>query len=247
MRMLTARNVWEGVLPVIPANMVLTGANCVYQIANRQRIVLNNDSNILIRKAGVFCNFADGLVFAEPGQSMQIVIESYALPTPTLLTGSVGFTYNSKLLQGVGSLFVAEIQAPGVDILKLQPPFFTQNFNHPRYVQVDTVTNDLQLNMTDYAVFTSGAGAYEAYAYPPGLVVSSTNFILENVHTLNHMYEVNHFISPALYASLGNELVIVANVNPLRDVTFFTKSIDTTFAGDKVNFDVILEIEITGV
>lgn len=239
-RLLTAKNIYESVLPAIPADFTLTAANTREQILNVHQPIINGNSNLTIRKLGISSNFSDGLVFKEPGQRLTAVVNVYGAQAGTALTGNLSITAGSNVLTGIGTLFLAEL-APG-DII-LFDPVPAGIPSSPRWLRVLAVVNDLQATLYNYSSVTD---TNNGIVYP----INATNvYALEDISVLNQLYEVNHFIPSALSTVAGSEAIIICDINAaLRDgnVDFLTKSIDPTFSADKIHFDVLAEIEVTG-
>ena len=195
--------------------------------------LLNPDSNLIIHNIGLFCNFADGLVFKTPIPFiMQLRAETYnrdaVLP---LLTGVVSATAGEQKITGGGTtLFNAELAAGDVIVLNGMP------------IRIDSVTNDDEAITVEYIPLTVASEPFIQKLAVTGADNSETMF----VSTLNDMYPTTSFINPvALYASPSAFIFLRGLFKNDINMDFLTKSVDTAFDGDLVYWTVQADIEFT--
>lgn len=241
------RNLFEGnILP--PADFTLVGADCLRQITDLNYSAggggaaqqpINPETNLYIRNAGVFSNFADGLVFKNPWQRVDLEIRVRAYTRGGNLTGTLAAAMNSKTLTGAGTAFVAEV--PPGSMIEWEP-----NVGGPREVGiVNTVTDNTHLDLNNYPL-TNIANCSFRILTPVG---SGSRFYQQlSLPTLNQMFYVNHFVNLTNVTRDGILLDAILNHNAfsaVHDTVFLTKSISTDFDGDAIHFDGAVDVEFT--
>lgn len=241
-----ARNVYQGALAaVLPADLVIAAADWKPQLfVNKYSVIdpISINSNVFIKQAGIYCNFADGLVFKSFKDVIDIKVFGFIanpriLPAP--VTGNFVGSPASKTVTGTNF----NLLSPG-SIIKVGDYFYC----------IDTIAGGgLSSVLTDFPKITQGAGSTfeEWVALSPFFT-----FNLTDLRNLNCMYPVERFISPsnvvapASLAATSKLLLLVSGINALtgmdsHSVTFLTNTIDSTFASADVSFDVGLTIEYT--
>ncbi len=187
---------------------------------------------MIVHELGIFANFADGLVLKTPANRFNAFITVGGYSQGTALTGTVASTIGSKTITGVGSLFSAELTPGGV---------IEDDLNN-MYV-VDSITNDLSAELTDYALITRPAGTWY------GMSAGGSSTWQTDITQLNYMFRQERFNSNALFSAAGAQQigirVSVQNQDTASAVDFLTKTIDTQYNGDLVIFDAIVDVEFT--
>lgn len=231
-----ARNIAEETISP-PADLTIDGNNVDWkeQIANHFE-QFNGDENsvIIVREAGIFSNFADGLVFKNANESIDLFINARFVATWTSI-GNVTLTQGSKTMTGAG--FNANL-SPGDFILVAGG---ASNY----YAIVDSVTDDNNAELRDYA--------QASYGPIVGFVASSStlsSFQFRNIRVLNRMYSTEWYVNPILIAGDVQDIILSVQPNYANnlhhdDVVFHTDSISTDYDEAAVYFDGILKVEIT--
>lgn len=242
-RRLIAKNVLEQVMPVIPAPLQVANAGWKRVFARYKipatatdYLRMNVNSNINILSAGLFCNFADGLVLATPANRILLPIYAASYAAVATLTGTVTFTIGSKALTGAGTGFVAELGGAPT-------PVVVRDALGNLYF-IDSVTNDTNAVLTEYATVTNVTAAAQRFGE-----VGTIGANLLSVTNLNMMMSAERPIPNASISSTAAEQIGIV-VNPSNDntattVDFLTKTIDATYAGDTSIWDVLVDVEFT--
>lgn len=243
MRTYFARNLFEGIITP-PADFTLASANCERQVFDLNYaagggpvplVPINSETNVHFRSAGVYSNFADGLVFKNAWQRVDLEIRVVAYTRGSTLTGTAAVPNNSKTITGAGTAFVAEVGAN--DLLEIVPIG-----GPPREVGiVDVITDNTHLDLNNYPL--TNFGNCELRILTP---VETIYYDVLSLPVLNAMYYVNHFISLTGVERDGLLLDARLNNSPFsaHDTVFLTKSISPDFE-DAVHFDGALDIEFT--
>jgi hypothetical protein len=203
------------------------------------------ESTVSIKRAGIFCNFADGLVQKMDASRVVMTITAaiYApdtvLPAPEL----VAFTVDDN------EATITDMAAPGpygagrviVDLADGQLiPYFIQSVGAPAV--------DSPLYLTDYAF--KGSAKQPVYFYNVVTLdtyVQQRTFTINNIATLNTMYEAEIYFPFAPRAAnqrlfLSCQLGVDGEADSLD---FFTNIVDPSFNGSAISFDSVIEVEIT--
>lgn len=236
LRTFVARNLHEATLN--PPNDLTIASNAwVKQIAiysTTTERTLNKNTNINVRRAGVFCNFADGLVFKDPSQRIDLRLAVFAIYQGAKISSAAGVTAGSKNLIGSGSdSFTTDLSAGDIVFLNPGGPY--------RFHIIDSVTNDNLAVMNDYAPENGALDLYKTTALP-----GDETFHI-GIPVLNYMFEVGEYMAPTIFNTATNllDVIIRCEINCPQTLTFLTKSINTDFADDTAFFDVILDVEYT--
>jgi hypothetical protein len=188
----------------------------------------NRNGNISIHAIGLFCNLADGLVFSNPTQRFNIILQPQGVQE-SILTGTIVYTTGSPVATGTN--FIADLAA---GMIVVDPN------GHPFYV--DTVLDDTHVLLGDYARVNAGPN------FTHILTVSSFNEIqLLDVGMLNNLYDFDfYFPCGSFLLPTDTRLIIGVQVDASDvGVDFHTLTIDTAFAGTQAIFDVHADIEFT--
>lgn len=234
-RTFTARNYYTGT--ITPPNDFVLGSSNKFFPAISIAGLLNKNSNIIIKGIGIFSNFADGLVFKNPGDVMPVHIYVQGKKLSNQLTGTFSVDTSNTSLVGVGTLMDTELNAGDGTIL-LNPP----NSALPQQIvkiAVSTVNPLLGTLLTPPLLSYSNV---RAWTMTQATYVS----VVEYVKILNMMQPCEVFLSPIQYSNNATDLItidVVSLIDP--SCTFMTKSVNTSFAGSAINFDVVLDIETT--
>lgn len=232
-RFLQARNCFEGIISP-PNDLTIAFGDWQEQLFTTVQLQ-NPNANFTIKSLGINSNFADGLIFKEPEDRVDIIVISRGLVHGAAITGTVNLTEGDKTLSGGGTTqFVTDGVSAG-DFLLIGG----------RLYLVASVTDEDNLELSDYAKLTAAAQTCRETT-----LAGSFSFLFENTSMFNFMHPVEEFIPlTSLLGSEADSVVITAKVNQNFDsvnrhsVSFLTKTINTDFDGDKIYIDVIGEFE----
>jgi len=229
------------VLPLPPADFSIVNGDGFTNDVNALQIVegeagineIGVNKNLRVRGAGVFCNFADGLVPKDRNGELSVVTQVQGFVQNTTLTGTLTVTPGSTAVTGVGTLFTAEL-VPGQIIIE---PLSGQA------LIVQSITNDTALVTRNVPrkLITGGT----LYTVTASTADTGGPWPMQN---LNEMVEIEEFFTPATFAgSAYTYTIIFAKItvtgSTLNTFTWLTKSIDTSFSGDEVTLDIALDVE----
>lgn len=232
LRSYTVRNIYEDAALTPGTDVVIPAGNFI--LTNRTVINFSADTNVetnyMVRRAGVFSNFADGLIFKNPADRIDIDLwfEAYRLSgNPFVLVAA----YGSRAVTTLGG----DGWVAGNRYLIRRPD------NSTMYV---FATGAGAGNLEDYWPFTGNSSVYNLAA-----VASGYGYSFRHVSALNCMYEVNEFAQPFQFASnLDYDIVALhcgVNIQVPHTTTFMTDIIDTAFTDKTVFFDIVTEVEFT--
>jgi len=197
------------------------------------------DSNLVLKECAVFSNFADGLVFANANESIDLSIHAIGVWEYASI-GNVSTTLGSKTMTGAG--FAASLSAG--TFIRINIP--ASNLYY--FAIVDSVTDDNNAELRDYAQRTLTAQAGDK-------VVSSSvdSYRMRNIRALNTFYKSEYYFTPSTIIAAGEtSLDILITVQPNfgngithDDIVFHTNSISDTFNEDALYFDSIIRAEVT--
>jgi len=196
-------------------------------------------SNLSIRRVGLYSNFADGLVFENIEGRMGLTINANLFKI-TAKTGSIVFTKGSNLVTGTG-LIAAFPLGFGYVVNGLSisvPPLF-----YARNVHMLYVIDDTNARISDYAFTTRNMALINTL----DVVGSNIFFTLTSVPSLNCMYETDIFFPVSNTVSGYNVFLSATPYIDSIDSTFNLKtiSIDTGYVDVNISLDAIVEAEIT--
>lgn len=250
----TARNVAKPSAISPPNDFVLTTANfnTIDQILTPSPQPVNNASNIIVQRVGLFSNFADGLVFKNPADQLPLNVRVglYRQDDLSGVGNTVTFTRGSKAVTGVGTAFTTDF-SPG-DIIYHNIGIDINGNKIGWYYGIESVTNDTNMELMDYA-YNTEAGADYAKMTSSSAGTQIANQV--HIRQLNTFYELDKFYTPQIYGDTTdfNELVIRASISDKTDYytradfTFLTKSINTAYDGDTCFFDIRADVEYTAI
>jgi len=198
---------------------------------------MSSESNIHIHRAGLFSNFADGLVPRDATSRLNLSIFTGSVTrNGTPLTGLVSYSPASLTLTGdVNTLFLTELSVGTLLMLD----------NFPYYV--DTVTANDSCTVTDYPRMTRVNWAIAKYVT---WGTGSYELQLLDIMNLNHMYQVDWFWPLATIGALAsNQLPLFqarVTVDAYANIMYWlTNSISTSYDDEYAFFDVLMELEFT--
>lgn len=245
-RSFTTRNMYEAaltvgsdiVIPQAPAS----GGHYIEDLP----FYANKETNFIVRRVGVFSNFADGLVLKIPADRIDVLLDYYGfIRQPAGSVFSLDFTYGSKAVTAIaGTPGWINGASYSVEVTNANPLL-------PSKIVNIVATGPAAGNLQDYWYGVStplGRDAYNLY-----LLASGSRIEVVNVSLLNCMYEVNDFGEPFVFAA-GQPLDMVGIWVKLNapsmpggphTTTFMTHTIAPAFDRSTVYFDVITEIEFT--
>lgn len=234
-----ARNVYEGAISP-PATLTIASADWLPQILNKRGNLMSINSNLVLKRLGVFANFADGFVFANASERINLALDTHAYTRDVIAGGDMSFTLGSKAVTGTG--FAGNIFDGNILVV----PYAGTEVQY--YIVDGDPSDDNNLDVTDYA-------EKDVVAAPLVRLLSLPNYELldyTRISELNYMWNVDEFISPLAFASAATtDVVITVRVNQTSlnfgasDIDFLTKSISDTYDGDMVHIDVVGDIEYT--
>lgn len=213
---------------------------------------LNPNSRIVVRRVGVFCNFADGLVFKNQHQRLDISARGIGITNSSALTATATTALNSRTLTGVGTGDDPTL-ADGdlLQIVKSSPARF-------QYLVVDGAPAAASTDVTQFPLFAS-AGNVTVNKLTIGGSEDRDGII--QINTLNVMHDWNWFVDPGTFnvTSISNIAILMSMNENIEiggggvgnltvdehDTVFLTKSISTDFDGDSVWMDIVTECDVT--
>jgi hypothetical protein len=247
-RVLTARNLFEGTISP-PNDFTLTPVTGFQQLVNNpfspnaiDESYISRNTSFTIRKVGLFCNFADGLVFKNPWQNIRLRISVGLYYESSTVAGTIVKVNNSKTVTGAGFVPLApDTLAPG-DIISLFPEEFHI---------IDTITDDNNATLTDYPFYDDPAGAWTKLENNDAGGDIYIDYF--KIRELNYFHDIDFNYSPQLFTGLSGTsqwVIIKAQIfydNSVTDpdIDFLTKTIDTSYDQDLVHFDAKLLVEYT--
>jgi len=212
-----------------PALLQINGGSALSNFIKEIPIqLLNLNGNIGIRRMGLFCNFADGLVFADPRQRLLLDLQFFGA-TQTSFVGTVNFTLGSPFITGTN--FLASLLAADV-IVDAQDNAYT----------VDIVYNNTTALLTQLSQSNSATATIEKM-----VLTASFDFQFPEIGVLNYMYEMEAFFPVASYLVAGNTRILAQLYVDMSDTEtdFYTITIDPAFVGAQLIFDAHVDLEIT--
>jgi len=231
-RFYRARNIYAGTIAP-PADLAIGSAAWVTQLFAIPATDLRKSSNIFMKSVGLYSNFADGLVFKSPAESINLTLIAYATTRTLLYNGIAAWvdaTATISALVGTGTTFIADL--PGSNYILVGDQYFQTAAGAPP-------TNFL-VNLRQPALSTMPFSAL--YKLTP--IISPPFVTTFSVRQLNTQFKLENFIDvTSLSTTPATDILFL--VQPTQDATFLTKTIDASYSGDPVYFDVGIELEIT--
>jgi len=191
---------------------------------------LNLDTNLIIHSIGLFSNFADGLVFANPEERIRTRLTINACEFVNL-TGTLTTTAGSKTLSGAGTAFTTEL-SDGDIIL----------FGGAYHIIDGAPANDTTATLRNYAYI----GVSESGQRCDIINGQGANKDID-IRQLNYMYDLSDFVLPiSLTDTTPDAIVLIGTITTDNDnFTFLTKSVNTDFDGDNCFFSLGIDVEFT--
>lgn len=201
---------------------------------------IHHETNYIVRRLGLFSNFADGLVWKNPADRADVTLNFVAYNFSTEY--ELSMTYGAK---GVTASSGNPGWTPGT---RVPIAIFSTTFGPGNYVIM--YVDPTGAGAGDLEDYWQGATAASVQAFNLTQVGSDTLHTFKNISLLNCMYEVNEIAEPTKIGG-ANEYALQAfhvalNFDPEHTTTFLTKSIDASYADDTVYFDIVAEVELTG-
>ena len=236
LRTYLARNIYEDALAA-PADITFPAGNVteVRTIPNFSFDV-NKDTNFSVQRVGVFSNFADGLVFKDAADRLDV---SFLFAAYRFMEDyTIDVTYGSKSIAATGTTGWSGGSAS----------FVAAEIETDKHVVVIVDAADVSSGvLRDYWQWQTDAALP---ARTLQLVGNDALYTFRGISTLNCMYNVNEFGEPFQFSATSEYDIIVVRVVvnefPRHSTKFLTKSINTSFNDDAVYFDVVADIEFTG-
>lgn len=257
-RTLRGRNVFEGAVPA-PGTDLSIGKNAWtptiinrldgydYTVPAATSVKnISEESNMIIRRAGLFSNFADGLVQASVAPSIDAFIRAAAYTRGDPPSGAATFSGDSTsktLTLTAGA--IGDFSADDVILI----------------TEGAAALGPLGATFRQYAIIASvdgGAGTITLYDYPKfgftdarvyaltAISESSRFAFVRDMIDLNYMYDVNQFITPLSFStSAATDIVILGNIAAEDTQAWHTDTIAAGFEDDVLFFDLMAEIEFT--
>jgi hypothetical protein len=192
----------------------------------------NTAGNIIIRKMGVFCQFADGLVPTNTINRLQLNLYAQVFQSSSI-TGTAQFTKNSNIVSGTSltSLGSADLILDSASILSA---------NAYKFV----VKSASSVQLSDYAL----RNATNSNIYAATQTADPFWFYSVRIPVLNTMFDTEIIFQNSIAAGATTKApLILATLatEPDGNFTFYTKNLDTDFNGLPVTFDAVVELEVT--
>lgn len=231
---LRARNMFEGTISP-PNDFTIGGTNWETQILNVRRNLVSPNGNFFIRSMGLFCNFADGLVLS--GAAMQMtalfrasarnrttpsVAATWSATSKTITCVSAGFAINDRVI----------LMSDG-----------TPGHVNTQYGIVKTIPDAASLTLSDYPLANNGGNATITKLTSATAVETGT--VRLDARELNLLYAREVFFSPVLLTSSPTTELLIEVQATTVNMTWYTKSINTSFDGDNIFWDVQSDVEYT--
>jgi hypothetical protein len=196
----------------------------------------NRESFISIKRAGLYSNFADGLVQKLGATRITMTITA-AVYTPVAYPGTISYAV------GDNAVTIAGLASPVSGPVGI----YDESAGYPYFTQYGSLANGPNY-LTDNARRTAAGETLFVFPLVTG-VTQKKSFTLTNVATLNTMYESEIFF-PYCPTAAYEKLFLSCQLNVDSDalaVDFLTKSIDPVFNTDQICFDSVIEVEVTPV
>jgi len=238
LRTLRARNVCETTISP-PTSLTIADTEWVRQVVTNRALWVSPQSNFTIKRLGMFCNFADGLVFANANERLNVTLHTQAF-TRLQVGTSITMVSGAKAATGVG--FTGNISQNTI----LRVPYSGTEYQY--VICADDPSTDTDVDLTDYAeANVTGASLVKLVALPNYHRLDFTR-----ISELNYMYDIDEFVSPLAFASAAaTDMVMWCEVNQTEfnyyksSIDFLTRSVSPDYDGDAVHFDLVVEVEYT--
>lgn len=223
--------------------------NLRVNVLNTNRDYMNPNSNFVIRRIGMFSNFADGLVFKDPWFTWAAKI-FVTVGNRSALTGSwSGGADGRQLTTGAGTG-----NATSANVFDgLLFGDLTENSQSQYYIKGSGGDDDT-INVSDY-IMEAGVSAKDAYRIiAAGGSFSADSAYLGTFRELNYMYDVDELFNPLQFVSVGTSITeLIIAVQPQWPTIQFgnpqwawlTDAINTDFDQDEWFVDFVADVEYT--
>lgn len=192
---------------------------------------ISPETNLKIRRLGIFCNFADGLVFKNPEQEITLITRLYGLKSQTVPQVGTCSSAGGKTITAVTGDFTGVANG---NLIKIGGAT-------GRYVMVEDATGaPAAVDVYQYVGVTPGTPFEVMQVAGAGEI----NY-LRGIKLLNYMHEVNEFLQPGV-AALANstDVLLIAQVGA-TGTEFLTASINIAFNGEVASFDALMDLQYT--
>lgn len=234
-RALIAKNFVSGTINP-PSDFVINPVASADRFFWLSNSAVNVQTNLLLKRFMINCNFADGLVFKTPCQAFSIRLVPFAFSESSGITGTVTFNGGTNNVTGVGTQFSVEL-AVGNRIY--------DGFNY--VYEIATITNDTAMTVRECIPLdqTATTGVSQLLAQV-GTDASVRPF---HVDMLNTWYTADATFYPSVFSTTAGTRIGIELQPRVADavpgIEFLTSSISTDFADETAFFDCIAEIEYT--
>lgn len=257
-----APNVIEAIISP-PSLLSIVDADCQTQLVqagslwNRPQPIANPgvddwnpNGNLIIHGAGLYGNFADGLIFSTPFARPAIKIWARSVQwSATVPAGQVSLAHSGKSLIGVGTQFTSDIAPVGPCLVPIQlwgtPALVTAVISDTAAV-VSQYGGLITQNLVPTPPFIS---------YVTGAFVGNLNdavtVIVPAISTLNQTYGCDKVLPiAALYSALPRSgfllfAKVLLNLEGTDTMDFQTLTVDPLFGRSIATFDIAIDLEIT--
>lgn len=238
--LVSAINVFEGTINP-PNAFSMPRANIVPQPVYEPLQRPSKDTNIFVRRMGIFSNFADGLVFGKNASRIGARLLATTFQKDETVSGTITFTRDSKA-----------ITSGDIDLTTIEYMREINASNPSQWFYIDAATaaagaaNLFNYSRLDGAKAVPGAVEVLSGSFSNGVAIS-----VYDIPALNTMVDVNYLLTPsevstAAGMSSWDYIGLFGSIDlDGTDMSFLTKSISTAFASDDITFDLVAEIEYT--
>lgn len=196
---------------------------------------INENTNMIIRKVGVFSNFADGLVPKNRGEHLPMTFNITGYDAGTLQTGTVTVNAGNQSVVGAGTNFMGEFSVS--DVVSI--PGLSATW----LMHIKSITDNTNMDLTEYPLFDHTGENIALHSSVGGGTVST----FELPVVFNHMFTVDEFIP--ILTTIGTTAPSFITVRPQllheEDIDFLTDSISTDYDGEDCFIDIVAEVEYT--
>lgn len=231
-----ARDVYYGTINP-PSDLVIAQSAWTSQLFNLHghvndttKEVLNQQSKINLHSIGLYSNFADGLVFAEPGEEIFLSLNIYVVSRGAAIGGQSDFTAGDETVNGGGTTTYT-VDLAGVSYIEAGGKYF----------KIDSITDNDNFELTRPAFWDQNNVAI----YPLTVTGAVSGIPEIEIRTLNDMVPFEQFVDAN--AAFDYDWIFEGRVIIPTDQTtrFYTISINTDFAEKNIMFDLAADIEFT--
>lgn len=185
-------------------------------------------NNLNIKRIGLFSNFADGLVMSNTDARLVITLKSFIL-THVTVEGNFQFTEGSNVVTGDFSNVPSDCN------------FLMDNTGNIYHIENKYSSAAYRISNFAFTTASSNTSVF-TLALKGSFIYSSFPIV-----SLNTMFDTEVFFDNSVEIGISDIPVLIADLNIFGGTTFnfYTKTISTDFNTLPVNFDCVLEAEIT--